>query len=684
MIDLYIDGKRLDTDQQTDAAITLSIGSVEDPSQSLTAFSKSIEVPATARNKEIMQFADQLHGVEQFNNAKHPARLEAGGVVVMTGTAQITKVTVNNLLNASYEVNLIGAEYEWAKKAAEAKLNETDGLGSWVFSAATIKSLLESNGGVYLFPVYRGKYTQIISEDVTEERTYTIAADYLPFFNIRLLVTKIIAQYGYSIRSNFFEQNELFSRLIVAGQWEKYDRPDLDEKWGFLAGRLSAAIAVLGVGSQANTIDFGDLGAVVTTADPTEETENSDPQTDLYNHGGCLSFPSRSEPVFTAPEDIVIGLEYDLEYTTLVKIGDEVSPAYRGKLFYIDTVNGRKLPGTCFGVDGKDVSEDMPLGPYLCTYTVSGGISLLESDLYIRFRKKQDGTFDDFNVKLDKTLRGYYGGFKSNLQSSCKAEVWKFEQVEMDVPPFIKYTWVQTNRTVNIQVIDEQPTVKLKYIIEPRFLRKGEQMKIPTPTFSCSGSASVSEADSFPLSMGLSIRTRVKSFFYDRPSYGSELGANNMLSSEITQMDFISAVKQMFDLMFYTNADTKEVYIEPREAFYTSTPMDWRGRMDYSQEIEITDAGKDIGKTIVLGYQTDDVIDRHNKETGTELGIYKEDILKYHAENEEDLTNPHFVPITVVKDKLPGANHVEMIDFSPDEKTRTKTLIHGSRNWIRR
>ena len=37
-----------------------------------------------------MQFADQLHGVEQFNNAKHPARLEAGGVVV-TGTAQITR-----------------------------------------------------------------------------------------------------------------------------------------------------------------------------------------------------------------------------------------------------------------------------------------------------------------------------------------------------------------------------------------------------------------------------------------------------------------------------------------------------------------------------------------------------------------------------------------------------------------
>ena len=83
MIDLYIDGKRLDTDQQTDAAITLSIGSVEDPSQSLTAFSKSIEVPASARNKEIMQFADQLHGVEQFNNAKHPASSRAGCLALL-------------------------------------------------------------------------------------------------------------------------------------------------------------------------------------------------------------------------------------------------------------------------------------------------------------------------------------------------------------------------------------------------------------------------------------------------------------------------------------------------------------------------------------------------------------------------------------------------------------------------
>ena len=35
-------------------------------------------------------------------------------------------------------------------------------------------------------------------------RPYTTLADYLPFFNVRLLMEKIIGQYGYSIRSDFF------------------------------------------------------------------------------------------------------------------------------------------------------------------------------------------------------------------------------------------------------------------------------------------------------------------------------------------------------------------------------------------------------------------------------------------------------------------------------------------------
>lgn len=320
MIDLYIDGKRLDTDQQTDAAITLSIGSVEDPSQSLTAFSKSIEVPATARNKEIMQFADQLHGVEQFNNAKHPARLEAGGVVVMTGTAQITKVTVNNLLNASYEVNLIGAEYEWAKKATEAKLNETDGLGSWVFSAATIKSLLESTGGVYLFPVYRGQYVRRINDENTDRksgtsgtfvpRPYTTLADYLPFFNVRLLMEKIIGQYGYSIRSDFFENNALFGRLVVAGEWEEYDTSELEEKYDFLAGKFASGEPYFIVTNQRYEFGFNEIGRIVDTVRPEEESADEEVLEDVYDKGGCVTFPAVTEPVFTAKEDMVIGFEY--------------------------------------------------------------------------------------------------------------------------------------------------------------------------------------------------------------------------------------------------------------------------------------------------------------------------------------------------------------------------------------
>lgn len=41
--------------------------------------------------------------------------------------------------------------------------------------------------------------------------------------------------------------------------------------------------------------------------------------------------------------------------------------------------------------------------------------------------------------------------------------------------------------------------------------------------------------------------------------------------------------------------------------------------------------------------------------------------MKYHAEDEEDLTNPQFVATTVVEEKIPGAAAISLIDFSPEE-----------------
>lgn len=674
MIDLYIDGKRLDTDQQTDAAITLSIGSVEDPSQSLTAFSKSIEVPATARNKEIMQFADQLHGVEQFNNAKHPARLEAGGVVVMTGTAQITKVTVNNLLNASYEVNLIGAEYEWAKKATEAKLNETDGLGSWVFSAATIKSLLESTGGVYLFPVYRGQYVRRINDENTDKksgtsgtfvpRPYTTLADYLPFFNVRLLMEKIIGQYGYSIRSDFFENNALFGRLVVAGEWEEYDTSKLEKKYDFLAGKFASGGPSFIVTNQRYEFGFNEIGRIVDTVRPEEESADEEVLEDVYDKGGCVTFPAVTEPVFTAKEDMVIGFEYNIEYVTGISTEYAAEGDKYGKLIWFDTVDGEAVPEECIEVDSTDISKNTPQGEYMYIYRLTKG-TINDDKHYIRFRHNKDGEYDE-NGEYDETYVkiGQSGSFVCTVNVSSTAEVFIGEPN----PIFpSRMVWKKTNMEIEMFALDNSATIKLKYIVEPRFLKAGEMMTIKTPVFSCSNAPNMADGKTPYIQLALTNNTTVKAYFCKRPGYGTALSAKNMLQSGITQMDFISAVKQMFDLMFYTNAETKEVYIEPRETFYTSTPIDWRGRMDYSQEIEIEDAGSDIGKTVVLGYQTDDAIERYNKKTGTELGTYKEDILKYHAEDEEDLTNPQFVATTVVEEKIPGAAAISLIDFSPEE-----------------
>lgn len=680
MIDLYIDNKRIDIDQEnTNVSISLSIGSVEDPAKSLTAFSKSFDIPASANNKQILQFADEVYSVEQFNNALHTARVEVDGVVVMEGTAQITQVSVNHLLNTTYEVNLIGAEFEWAKQAADTPLNETQGLDKWTFTAETVKNLLENDSGVYLFPVYRGKYVRRINDEKFVPRPYTVLADYLPFFNIRKLTETIIGSYGYTVRSNFFTQNELFNRLVVAGEWKSVDASELEEKYDFEAGKFALGSNYFTISNKQYELGFNDIGRIVDTVNPKEESVDEEILDDVYDNGGSITFPENGEPFFTAKEDIVLALEYNISYVT--GVGHEYGAAGEnyGKLIWFDRINGEAVPEDCIEVDKTDVTKATPQGEYEYIYRVTKGV--VNDKTYIRFRHNKDGLYDEegeYDETYIKISRS--GAFVCSLSYECTAEVWyRFYNLN-SFPP--GWDWKRANVNIEMYVLDtEDPTIEVKYISEPKFLRAGETLTISTPIFSCSNAPDMADEKLVYIQLGITNNTTVKAVFYKLPGWGSELSAKNMLQAGIKQIDFINAVKQMFDLMFYTNPATKEVFIEPRKDFYTNTLVDWRSRMDYSQEITIEDAGTDIGKTILLGYQTDDVIDRTNENTGTELGTYKEDILKYYAEETEDLTNPQFVATTLVggsqqekkeddnigKNEIPGAEAISLIDLSAED-----------------
>ena len=82
------------------------------------------------------------------------------------------------------------------------------------------------------------------------------------------------------------------------------------------------------------------------------------------------------------------------------------------------------------------------------------------------------------------------------------------------------------------------------------------------------------------------------------------------------QIDFIKALKHLFNLKFLTDDHKRIVYIEPRDSFYTANQVDWTDKIDFSQEIKLEELGSDQNKTTRLAYIVDgnDDYDKKYKE----------------------------------------------------------------------
>ena len=96
MIKLFVDDRLVDMDQQTSVSISLGIASVTKIESGRTGYSKTIQLPMTARNRAIFGDAAELHAAEAFNQSAHSARIEVDGYTVIEGTPMMTKCAASS------------------------------------------------------------------------------------------------------------------------------------------------------------------------------------------------------------------------------------------------------------------------------------------------------------------------------------------------------------------------------------------------------------------------------------------------------------------------------------------------------------------------------------------------------------------------------------------------------------
>lgn len=72
-----------------------------------------------------------------------------------------------------------------------------------------------------------------------------------------------------------------------------------------------------------------------------------------------------------------------------------------------------------------------------------------------------------------------------------------------------------------------------------------------------------------------------------------------MAAHRVRQIDLIGALKQMFNLCFYSDALTGTLYIEPRDDFYRDdTVIDWSDRIDRSRPVTVEELGAEPVETL--------------------------------------------------------------------------------------
>ena len=287
-MNLFIDNKKADIDRNTVVSISISIASVTKVENGRTGYSKTIRIPITARNMEIMGDPEQINSVEMFNQNAHAARIEADGMVVIEGLPMLTKCEVGKNGTGWYHLNIIGQGKEWVRVAAASMMKDIAIDYRKTITSGAVASGWTSAEPVKFLPVQRDTYN-IVSSNIQKPVRMMTFRDYHPFINARAILDAIAAQAGYTIESEFLD-SDFFKSLFVSGKYPEKDAAAQKEKMGFLAKRFSPATAVADRFGRVYADPYttlSSIGNIVDTADP-EEKRGGAAIEGVYNSNNCF------------------------------------------------------------------------------------------------------------------------------------------------------------------------------------------------------------------------------------------------------------------------------------------------------------------------------------------------------------------------------------------------------------
>jgi hypothetical protein len=244
--ELFINDRLVDLDQSIPFPLTFNISDIKDLTARKGNKSKTIKLPGTRRNHELMLSVFTLSSIDKISDdesdfvdfdpsIKATARYYQNGLLEFNGMAQLMECTLSNGV-WTFDVTLVSDTIDYIARLQKIKVNEL-GWSEYNHALTLVNQqnswsgLIEENGSpayVYSSPDWdgRGYYYGLIDYGYTRPTPSTFGVEHIPpqVFVYEVL-EKAFAYAGITWTSTFME-SQLFKRLLLA--YAGGDLPTID------------------------------------------------------------------------------------------------------------------------------------------------------------------------------------------------------------------------------------------------------------------------------------------------------------------------------------------------------------------------------------------------------------------------------------------------------------------------
>ncbi|MFI3318943.1 MAG: hypothetical protein SNH88_07130 [Rikenellaceae bacterium] len=568
MYSLYIDQREIAELEKLDFTLSYD-SSLLQSIDKLTSQVVTLTLPSTSLTDDIFEWAREPHPYNRFHAEEHTGTLYYNAELLFEGQLRLLSV-VREDGSTSYKISITREKPTWASNASASSMAKIESDFSSALTIEGIKSSWSEEDGVRFMPIHRDSYDEVWSSSSNENvRRIRTIDDYHPFLHAATALRSIFSASGYTLVSDFVDGDE-FDSLYVSGAYASVDGDAAREQMNFLVKRGEAGTSTAGIDGRVyitGGVASNSVGYMVSL-----DTLESDDE--CFSTNGCMTSVD-GVPAFVPLSSTDVGFVYRLCYTTDYRIltrerlrgfdtfylaGEpeievelvnnfadkrgELRGSYQYLLLVFDHISGDKY-------QILDGNSDV-----VATIDGRSGTFTTPSEIvgeYTLYRGDSDGWIGSYSG--DWAL---YDGY-----------VTEEGELELDL-------------TIRSAPVSCSPTSPV--LFTPIYAGGAN----PGMSFTLQGESSISP------------------YFAGYPGYGSQLSFEDVGGGESTQMQFITSLQQIFNLMIYTDPLRKRVYIEPYDSIAgDGQEWDWSSKLS-GNNLAIYDRALSVKEEQSRGYQLHD------------------------------------------------------------------------------